>query len=284
MTRDISTYITVDNLDLELFICTEILKLNSLHYGYWNDGDELTMDNVRKAQARYTEKLIGAVPPGVKTILDVGCGIGDNARALAAAGYSVTALSPDKNHGKYFGNGNGHHIEFHNQRFEEFQQSEKFDLILMSESQNYFDADVAFGQCDKLLNPTGHLLICGMFRKQETSIFKHVRNVEDVFVSQAARNGLRLLSHVDITPHVLPTLEFANQAHREYLVPSLGLIDYYFSQTSPLKLRLLKLFCGKQLKNFREIYKYYFEFFNPELFQEHVRYLTLLFTLNQTEK
>src|SRR5258705_11932953 len=151
MKTDITRYIELDNLDLELFICSDILKLNSLHYGYWTNGEELTLENVRKAQARYTEKLISTIPPGVSTVLDVGCGIGDNARALAASGYRVTALSPDKNHQKYFENGNGHHIAFHNQRFEDFHANQSFDLILMSESQNYFQADMAFRQCRNLL-------------------------------------------------------------------------------------------------------------------------------------
>jgi SAM-dependent methyltransferase len=284
MKTDITRYIEVGDLDLELFICSDILKLNSLHYGYWDDGEELSLENVRKAQARYTEKLISVIPNGVETILDVGCGIGDNARALASKGYRVTALSPDKNHAKYFKSGNGHSISFHNQRFENFQSIERFDLVLMSESQNYFEADIAFQKCRKLIRPSGYLLICGMFRKLETSVFKHVRNVEDRFVSAAADSGFRLDNHIDITKRVLPTLEYANQAHRDYLEPSISLLNYYFNQTSPLKLRLLKFFCGKELKNFREIYKYYYEFFDPKLFQTHVRYLTLLFTLNDTEK
>jgi len=283
MKKDITKYIELDDLDLELFICSDILKLKSLHYGYWDDDQELTLDNVRKAQHRYTSELIKVIPPDVAHVLDVGCGIGDNARALAGQGFRVTALSPDKNHRKYFENRKGHSIAFHNQRFEEFRAAQKFDLILMSESQNYFEAQIAFQQCLELLNPGGHLLICGMFRKQETSVFKHVRNVENEFIEKAALHGLHLKNHVDITDHVLPTLKFANQAHREYLEPSFALLKHYFGQTSPWKLRLLKFFCGKELKNLRKIYKYYHEFFDPTLFKQHVRYLTLLFTLNETE-
>jgi len=283
MKKDITEYIEFDNLDLELFICSDILKLNSLHYGYWKNGEELSLENFRKAQARYTEKLIGIIPAGVSTVLDVGCGIGDNARALADKGYRVTALSPDKNHGKYFRNGNDPQVSFHNRCFEDFEPTQRFDLILMSESQNYFEAEVAFHQCQRLLNPKGHLLVCGMFRKQRRSVFKHVRNVEDEFVEKAAHIGLQLQNHADITERVLPTLIFANQAHRDYLEPSLSLLNYYFTQTSPLKLRLLRFFFSRELKNFREISNYYYEFFDPVLFRQHVSYLTLLFTLDETK-
>src|SRR5260370_35439852 len=102
MKKDTSAYIEFGNIDLELLVCTDILKLNSLHYGYWENGEDLNFENMRKAEARYTEELIRQVPGQVQTVLDVGCGIGDNALAFADSAYSVTPLSPAKNNRKYF--------------------------------------------------------------------------------------------------------------------------------------------------------------------------------------
>ena len=100
-----------DGLDLELFFCTEILKLHSLHYGYWEKGEKpteggkkLTLEWLRDAQQKYTDILVEAIPKSVKSILDVGCGIGDVSRALSKLEYDVTAISPDRNHVKYFEN------------------------------------------------------------------------------------------------------------------------------------------------------------------------------------
>lgn len=278
MEKDITNYINLDNMDLELWICTELLKLKSLHYGYWSNGESLNLDNLRIAQARYTEELIGHIPEGVKTVLDVGCGIGDNARAMADKGYGVTALSPDKNHKKYFDRADHSHIKFYNQKFEDLRTNEKFDLVLMSESQNYFDAEVGFRQCRRFLNDGGHLLVCGMFRYDDSSAFKHVRNIESEFLEKAAGHKFELKRRIDITERVLPTLQLANEASREYLAPAYDVLKYYFEHSSPLKLRLFKIFCSKELKNLSRIYHYYSEFFDPALFQKRVKYLTLLFT------
>ena len=83
--------------DFELYFVAEVLKLSSLHYGYWEVGEasgRIDLDEVRRAQSLFTDKLLSFIPGSVNTILDVGAGMGDNARALAAAGYRVTAISP----------------------------------------------------------------------------------------------------------------------------------------------------------------------------------------------
>jgi hypothetical protein len=48
-----------------------------LHYGYWDDPENTTLnlDEVRKAQIRYTDYLVSSMPSGLHTVLDVGCGV-----------------------------------------------------------------------------------------------------------------------------------------------------------------------------------------------------------------
>ena len=125
--------------NLELLFVTDVMGLKSLHYGYWDQIKEITLGNVKKAQERYTETLIDIVPAGVKSVLDVGCGIGDNASALAKRGCKVVVISPDANHKKYFDELKDPNVTFVQTTLEDFRTNQKFDLMLFSESQTYFD-------------------------------------------------------------------------------------------------------------------------------------------------
>ncbi len=120
------SFMEFDSLALDLYFCSEILKLSSLHYGLWADpgAEALTLENLRAAQRRYTEALYRLVPAGTKSVLDVGCGLGDVARGLAARGVRVTAISPDKNHGRYV-EGAGAGVRFVQARYQNFSSEEK---------------------------------------------------------------------------------------------------------------------------------------------------------------
>ncbi len=276
--HDIIDYISHEETNLELFVCTRILKLDSLHFGYWENGEALTMENVRRAQQRYTEKLIGHIPETVHSVLDVGCGIGDVSRALAQKQFKVTALSPDREHKAYFKRPDLAAVRFYNKKFEDLDISDTFDLILMSESQNYFDRVEGFRQCTRYLKKGGYLLVCGMFKKNgNPDIFKYVGNREEDYIETAAHHGFKLCRHKDITPHVLPTMEFARTQFQEYVVPFIDAFNLYARGTSPVKQKLLRLVFRKELRRVRVIRKYYEEFFNPDLLRQHVRYATHLY-------
>lgn len=270
---------TFKKLDLELFFVTEVLKLNSLHYGYWEDCDVRDIDGLRTAQSRYSEKLISWIPSDVTSILDVGSGIGDNARLLASKGYRVTAMSPDVNHGTRYES--MENVAFVNTTFEEFRSPDKYDLILMSESQNYFDTTVGFEQTVKYLNPCGYLFVLGKFRNAHTPEFSSVTNVYDEYLDVAKFHGLNAIRSEDITPHAVPTLELAGKWLSEYGMPMRRLFEYYvLKNRSPRALILRSL-----LWVLSPLYKHelgritdaYEQHLNTEFFQQYVRYQMVLF-------
>ncbi len=265
-----------DGLDLELFFCTEVLKLNSLHYGFWNSDEELILPNLKKAQERYTTTLIKLIPKGVKTILDVGCGIGDVSGALVKKGYCVTAISPDKNHSRYFNKKIGN-LKFIKTKLENFESDEKFDLILMCESQNYFHTNIGFMKCKQLLKPSGYLLVSGMFRKTNDKNPEEITNIKGEYLSTANEYGFKLIKQIDITKKILPNLVFVQKGLQEYVMPTSKMIEHFFYSTSPLKTRFLKFLFQKQLNGARKIFDYYKERTNPKYFTEKVEYSRLLF-------
>ncbi len=265
-----------DGLDLELFVCTEILGLDSLHYGLWEPGDPATIEGVRTAQARYTRRLLDLIPGPPGRLLDVGCGTGDVARAFASTGHRVTAISPDRNHGRFF-QPPAAGVRFVPSRFEAFDAEEGFESILMSESQNYFEADAGFRQCRRYLLPGGHLLVSGMFRRGYSDAFCEVINVERPFVRGARSHGLSLVERWDISRETAPTLALLRDAMARYLPPLVEGLEQFLRATSPWKSRALALLFSRQLRDLRHLREYYLERTDPDAFLGHVRYLQLLF-------
>jgi len=285
MAKDITHAITIGNVDLQLWIVTDLLKLRSLHFGYWGSSDKIAfeLENIRKAQARYTEELISAIPSGVRAILDVGCGIGDNALALTARGYHVTAISPDLNHGKFFKENSQNSLRFYNQKFEDFRSDAVFDLILMSESQNYFDMGQGFQKCRRLLRCGGFVLVCGTFRKGPTAEFRQIHNVESEFIALARASGGELVESTDITNNVLPTLELLHRAFVEYLSPFIAILRNHNGAFS-WKGKLAKRLFSKELRQLTNVCKYYEEFAQPDLFRTYACYKRLLFAYTDPVK
>jgi SAM-dependent methyltransferase len=281
---DITSQITRGGIDFQLWFATQVLRLQSLHYGYWDCPENVTLDleAVRKAQVRYTDYLVSIIPPGLKTVLDVGCGVGCNARALAAKGYKVTAISPDANHQVFFDDLPADQVRFCRAKYEEFSTEQLFDLVLMSESQNYFDADVGLAQTLRFLVPGGFLLICGMFRKQNSDDFSQIRNIEGEYLLKAQQYGFELMDRTDITRNVLPTLKLVSMAKNNYLDPAL-LVARHYGAVASWKMKAAALLFRKELRHLREIERYYHGFADPEFFTKHISYLRLLFRKPQAE-
>jgi MPBQ/MSBQ methyltransferase len=270
---------TWDNPDfnLELFFCTEVLKLNSLHYGYWEkEENKIDLENVRRAQQRYTDTLLDMIPADVHDILDIGCGIGDNARALAARGYHVTAISPDKAHAAYFKDVDPAQIEFENTTVEKYNSQRIYDLVLMSESQGYFAMDTGFSQSVRHLRPGGYLLVSGIF-KQDLRKDTRGSHVEDDYIACAQGFNLIERDYRDITHNTLPTLQYAFDCYNNYIGPLYQILLHFIGETGLKKALVMKALFASELRNLSEVCHYYEEHFNPDLFNKRMRYSRILF-------
>lgn len=276
--KDLSGILAEGELDFELYFATEVLKMDSLHYGYWDDPPEslrLDLDVMSEAQARYTERLLEFVPESADRVLDVGAGVGDNARALAARGHRVHAISPDRNHAGYFREA-GDRIEFEASRFEDFRSPEWYDLILFSESHNYINHQVALEQCRRYLRPDGQIVVSGMFRMPDRGPFPDGYAIEDHPYLELARDfGFVVDELVDITPNVKPTMAMIHGAYQDHLAPLIDVLGKYLKTIAPLKARLLELAIAPQLDKFEEVRDYYLERCDPEYMESHIRYLTV---------
>ena len=272
----------ITEMNFELFFATEVLKLNSLHYGYWDDGKRasprIDLDEVRRAQSRFTEKLIERIPTSAETVLDVGAGVGDNARALARHGLRVMAISPDRNHARYFAEIDDPNVVFERSTFEAFETAERFDLVLFSESHRYIDHQLGLSKARELLRPGGHLLVSGMFRNRDKAPFPLTFELADLpYVRSAEAAGFRPIELRDITPNVFPTIEIVDQAISEILEPTLRFAETYAMARSPWKTRLFRLLVAREDKELTRVLRKLRRKTDPERFLERFRYATTLF-------
>ena len=93
--RDKRTISREIGLEIGAVCGKHFLKLEHLHYGYWTDDLELEIFNLHIAQENYVNFLISHIPEGAKTILDVGCGMGQISRKLLDKGYTMDCCPTD---------------------------------------------------------------------------------------------------------------------------------------------------------------------------------------------
>lgn len=94
--------------------------------------------------------LLVQLPPPPARVLEIGCGDGDLARALASAGYLVTAVDPRAPDGEIF----------RRARFEELSDGGRFEAVVASVSLHHIDDfAAALDKIVGLLRPGGVLML-----------------------------------------------------------------------------------------------------------------------------
>lgn len=208
---------------LKLYL--DLSKTNYLHFGLWKKGDKLTLENFQAAQRRYLDNLIKFIPKGVKTVLDVGCGVGGNAAKLLSLGYQVTGICPDPYQGQLFRENTKGKAGFKLTTLEKYKTDQKFDLILMGESVQYIPFREGLKKISQLLKSTGYLLVSDYFKKGSA---KNVPNLPSGkladYLKEVERAGFKAVKKQDITESILPTLDYGTNTYLNYIRPVLSCI------------------------------------------------------------
>jgi MPBQ/MSBQ methyltransferase len=193
-----------------------------LHYGYWEplptSPEELTVSRLRAAQEAYCIHLLSFIPAGIKSVLDVGCGLGGNAAYLLAHGFAVEGLAPDRFQQSRFLEYTNFQAPFHLTTFEEFQSPHSYELILFSESSQYIAAnDLAKGAA-RLLCPGGYLLLADMLRvdaQYRSGIFSNCHVTTELHAA-LVRAGFSPIKTEDISTRIAPTIDLGVHLFRTF--------------------------------------------------------------------
>ncbi len=248
----------------------EVLRLEHLHYGLW-EGEERDLAGLTQAQKRLCDELVSWVPEGVRSILDVGAGIGTTSRALAQKGFEVEGLSPDPYQRDVFVQRTG--LPFHLTRFQDFVPERVYDLVLMSESAQYVWLDSLFPAVERV-TPGGHLLLADYFvtdtmESDDHPAAKSGHRLAD-FDLRAQASGLDLVRERDITEAVLPTLELLEHWIERYVEPSIDVFGGWMGGKYPRIGALARKKALAELEKNRDLA-------SPELFRKLKRYLIRLY-------
>lgn len=263
--------------DIALRLAEKLLGLKHLHYGYFDEGDQINLSTLPYAQEAYAQQLLGFVPQDVHRILDVGCGTGGMAQVLVQHGYEVTCIAPDPYliH-KTLENTNGK-VTTRTDLYENVQDlpSEYFDLILMSESCQYVKVKEGWEQNSKYLRPGGYVLVSDFFKLREISrpnISKSGHMLE-AYLQAADEQGYLLMTKRDITVRVAPTMDIYNNLIQTKLFPVGEALVEFLYRRYPFLSKSVQLGFGKKISNLREKYSNQ----SSEVFRQYKGYFILLF-------
>jgi MPBQ/MSBQ methyltransferase len=251
----ISTY----HNDIALKLAHKMFGLEHLHYGYFEKGDPVLLENLNKAQNAYVEKLLDTIPDNVKTILDVGCGTGGVAKQLVEKKYDVTCIAPDPYLIDKTLENTGGNVKTHTDLYENIQDfaPESFDLILMSESCQYIKPDPGWEQNKKILKKGGYYLVADFFKIRpidNPSMSKSGQPLDN-FLERAEKANFKLLKKIDITPNVAPTMDLYQEILNVRLFPLLEAANEFVLRRFPFIHKILKFFLEKKVIFLVERYK-----------------------------
>ncbi len=279
--------------ELGLVLTQQILGVDDLHYGLWDEGLELKMTNLGIAQQRYTDNMIAAMPapkPGPVKVLDIGCGTGHVLGQLLSRGYLADGLVPAASLAKLVRKQQAKFPDiksrFFECRFEDLPFNElehQYDVCLFSESFQYISMEASFDLLQKILKPGGIVVICDFFKTEHhgdggpgDGSFGGGHAMAD-FYRKVKESKFELVRDEDITKRVSPNLQLVNDLLHNTIKPVGLTLDKYLSDNYPKISWLIKKMLRKKFD--RMNYKYFEGHRNKETFERYKTYHLMVLKL-----
>ena len=268
-------------IDHVLKLYSESVRSPYLHYGFWDDPKSVTAENLSlydivAAQDRYIEHLASFIPEDVKTILDVGAGIGGNSSYLLNKGYKVEALSPDEYQEQVFAEKYNGEVKFHRAKFEDFDSEKQYDLVLESESACYIQIQSGWKTARKTICDGGYLLVSDYFlHHNDGSGDWHIKasHNEKMYMEIGEEYGFKLLKEYDQTENTMPTLDSAKAFMERYIYPTVEFSSNYMDKNYSFIMKILKKAFGKRVnEKMKQL-----SLLDSNEFRKYKRYMIFLF-------
>jgi MPBQ/MSBQ methyltransferase len=269
------------SIDHVLKLYSETIRSPFLHYGFWDepksvDLDSVNLQEIKDAQGRYIEHLSSFIPSNVKSILDVGCGIGGNADYLHNKGYHIETLSPDDFQRTVIDEKFKGEMKFHHCKFEKFDPQQKYDLILESESACYIKIDQGFEKARETLRDGGYLLASDYFvHHRDGTKNPHLKSSHDMdkYLSSAAAYGFELIKEYDQTENTMPTLDYGKYFIERFINPSIEYGIYSAKKNYPKTARIVGKLVGPKFEAKMD----QMDLLDSGLFRKYRKYMIYLF-------
>ena len=120
---------------------------------------------------------------------------------------------------------------------------QKYDLILFSESFQYVKLSESLNKIEKMLNLSGHLLICDFFRRDVPGkSLMGGGHSWNGFLETVSKHPLNLVIDIDITEETAPTIDLLAKFNIDVLSPIVKMSGEYLVDHYP---KITKLFTWK---------------------------------------